>query len=58
MMDFVERIGRINKNGRIKDLYFELNKWSFESKFILFLSFCDRICLKKFEIQQILYNFL
>ncbi|XP_024126737.1 1,25-dihydroxyvitamin D(3) 24-hydroxylase, mitochondrial [Oryzias melastigma] len=31
MVDFVDRIGRINKNGRIEDLYFELNKWSFET---------------------------
>ena len=32
-MDFVGRVGKINDNGKIEDLYFELNKWSFESKF-------------------------
>ncbi|CAJ1050293.1 %2C25-dihydroxyvitamin D(3) 24-hydroxylase, mitochondrial [Xyrichtys novacula] len=29
--DFVNRIGKINVEGNIKDLYFELNKWSFET---------------------------
>lgn len=31
--DFVSRIGKTNIGGKIEDLYFELNKWSFESKF-------------------------
>lgn len=32
MVDFVKRIGKENVGGKIYDLYFELNKWSFESK--------------------------
>lgn len=35
--DFVGRIGKTNVGGKIEDLYFELNKWSFESKFRYFL---------------------
>ncbi|KAM9799010.1 1,25-dihydroxyvitamin D(3) 24-hydroxylase, mitochondrial [Syngnathus typhle] len=31
MEEFVSRIGQINTNGKIEDLYFELNKWSFET---------------------------
>lgn len=39
--DFVGRIGKTNVGGKIEDLYFELNKWSFESKFRYFLGvFC------------------
>lgn len=34
--DFVGRIGKTNVGGKIEDLYFELNKWSFESKFKYF----------------------
>lgn len=34
--DFVGRIGKTNIGGKIEDLYFELNKWSFESKFRYF----------------------
>lgn len=37
LVDFVGRIGKINVGGKIDDLYFELNKWSFESKFSAFL---------------------
>lgn len=33
LLDFVARVGKINDSGKIEDLYFELNKWSFESKF-------------------------
>lgn len=32
LRDFVGRVGEISVNGKIEDLYFELNKWSFESK--------------------------
>ena len=32
MVDFVKRIGKANVDGKMDDLYFELNKWSFESK--------------------------
>lgn len=35
LADFVGRVGQINICGRIDDLYYELNKWSFESKFTL-----------------------
>ncbi|XP_023652422.2 1,25-dihydroxyvitamin D(3) 24-hydroxylase, mitochondrial [Paramormyrops kingsleyae] len=31
LADFVDRIGKVNVNGHINDLYFELNKWSFET---------------------------
>ncbi|XP_072540918.1 1,25-dihydroxyvitamin D(3) 24-hydroxylase, mitochondrial [Salminus brasiliensis] len=31
LADFVDRVGAINVNGRINDLYFELNRWSFET---------------------------
>uniref|UniRef100_A0A665T8S7 1,25-dihydroxyvitamin D(3) 24-hydroxylase, mitochondrial n=1 Tax=Echeneis naucrates TaxID=173247 RepID=A0A665T8S7_ECHNA len=31
LVDFVGRIGKINVSGKIEDLYFELNKWSFET---------------------------
>lgn len=37
--DFVGRIGKSNVSGKIEDLYFELNKWSFESKFKYILVF-------------------
>lgn len=30
--DFVGRIAKTQVGGKIEDLYFELNKWSFESK--------------------------
>ena len=33
LVDFVSRIGKTNVSGKIEDLYFELNKWSFESEF-------------------------
>lgn len=32
LRDFAGRIGSISLDGKIEDLYFELNKWSFESK--------------------------
>ncbi|XP_053492918.1 1,25-dihydroxyvitamin D(3) 24-hydroxylase, mitochondrial [Ictalurus furcatus] len=31
LADFLNRIGEVNVNGKISDLYFELNKWSFET---------------------------
>ncbi|XP_077459845.1 1,25-dihydroxyvitamin D(3) 24-hydroxylase, mitochondrial [Stigmatopora argus] len=31
MAEFVGRIGQINVDGKVEDLYFELNKWSFET---------------------------
>lgn len=34
LVDFVGRIGKMNVGGKIEDLYFELNKWSFESKLL------------------------
>lgn len=34
LADFLNRIGDVRVNGEINDLYFELNKWSFESKLI------------------------
>lgn len=36
LADFLNRIGEVNVNGKINDLYFELNKWSFESEFSVF----------------------
>ena len=41
LVDFVGRIGKMNVGGKIEDLYFELNKWSFESKFSCFLFSCS-----------------
>lgn len=38
LVDFVGRIGQTNVGGKIEDLYFELNKWSFESKFNILFS--------------------
>lgn len=38
LVDFVGRIGKKNAGGKIEDLYFELNKWSFESKSSYFYS--------------------
>lgn len=43
--DFVGRIGKTNVGGKIEDLYFELNKWSFESKLNTFLVFLLRKCI-------------
>lgn len=40
LVDFVGRIGKTNVGGKIDDLYFELNKWSFESKFNSFAGGC------------------
>lgn len=37
LVDFVDRIGKTNVGGKMEDLYFELNKWSFESKLSCFL---------------------
>ncbi|KAK1796407.1 hypothetical protein P4O66_009457 [Electrophorus voltai] len=31
LADFTDRIGSVNDKGKINDLYFELNKWSFET---------------------------
>ncbi|XP_077583097.1 1,25-dihydroxyvitamin D(3) 24-hydroxylase, mitochondrial [Stigmatopora nigra] len=31
MAEFVGRLGQINVDGKVEDLYFELNKWSFET---------------------------
>lgn len=47
-MDFVGRIGKVNVSGKIEDLYFELNKWSFESKFNCFLNAFHNIFLHLF----------
>lgn len=46
--DFVGRIGKTNTGGKIEDLYFELNKWSFESKFQYVL--LDIKCLEKINV--------
>lgn len=49
--DFVGRIGKTNVGGKIEDLYFELNKWSFESKFKYFFGlFVKEIC--RFKILE------
>lgn len=38
LADFLNRIDEVHVNGKINDLYLELNKWSFESKFIFYIT--------------------
>ncbi|KAK5933655.1 hypothetical protein CgunFtcFv8_014118 [Champsocephalus gunnari] len=56
LMDFMGRIGKINVNGRIKDLYFELNKWSFET--ICLILYDNRFGLLKKEVNEEAMNFI
>ncbi|KAG7256937.1 hypothetical protein CRUP_004673 [Coryphaenoides rupestris] len=56
MTDFVARIGKTNENGRIKDLYFELNKWSFET--ICLVLYDKRFGLLQENVNEEAMNFI
>ncbi|XP_023142738.1 1,25-dihydroxyvitamin D(3) 24-hydroxylase, mitochondrial [Amphiprion ocellaris] len=56
LMDLVGRIGKINVNGRIEDLYFELNKWSFET--ICLVLYDKRFGLLQEEVNEEAMNFI
>ncbi|KAK9528652.1 hypothetical protein VZT92_012803 [Zoarces viviparus] len=54
LVDFVARIGE--KNGKIKDLYFDLNKWSFET--ICLILYDKRFGLLQDEVNEEAMNFI
>ncbi|XP_018611328.2 1,25-dihydroxyvitamin D(3) 24-hydroxylase, mitochondrial [Scleropages formosus] len=56
LADFVDRIGRINVKGHIEDLYFELNKWSFET--ICLVLYDKRFGLLSQEVNEEAINFI
>ncbi|KAF7651664.1 hypothetical protein LDENG_00107430 [Lucifuga dentata] len=56
LTDFVGRVGKINVNGRIEDLYFELNKWSFET--ICLVLYDKRFGLLKDQVNEEAMNFI
>lgn len=56
LADFVKRIGRVSHNGQIKDLYFELNKWSFET--ISLVLYDKRFGLLHQDVDEEAINFI
>ncbi|XP_038552125.1 1,25-dihydroxyvitamin D(3) 24-hydroxylase, mitochondrial [Micropterus salmoides] len=54
--DFVGRIGQMNVNGKIEDLYFELNKWSFET--ICLVLYDKRFGLLQEKVNEEAMNFI
>ncbi|XP_068450959.1 1,25-dihydroxyvitamin D(3) 24-hydroxylase, mitochondrial [Clinocottus analis] len=56
LLDFVGRIGKINVSGKIDDLYFELNKWSFET--ICLVLYDKRFGLLQEEVNEEAMNFI
>ncbi|XP_053287903.1 1,25-dihydroxyvitamin D(3) 24-hydroxylase, mitochondrial [Pleuronectes platessa] len=54
--DFVSRIGKVNVDGKIEDLYFELNKWSFET--ICLVLYDKRFGLLQEEVNEEAMNFI
>uniref|UniRef100_A0A672JMA2 Cytochrome P450, family 24, subfamily A, polypeptide 1 n=1 Tax=Salarias fasciatus TaxID=181472 RepID=A0A672JMA2_SALFA len=56
LVDFVDRIGKICNNGKIEDLYFELNKWSFET--ICLVLYDKRFGLLQEEVNEEAMNFI
>ncbi|KAG7226710.1 hypothetical protein INR49_014058 [Caranx melampygus] len=56
LVDFVGRIGKINHNGKIEDLYFELNKWSFET--ICLVLYDKRFGLLQEKVNEEAMNFI
>lgn len=56
LMDFVGRIGTISNNGKIEDLYFELNKWSFET--ICLILYDKRFGLLQEKVNEEAMNFI
>ncbi|XP_013885559.1 1,25-dihydroxyvitamin D(3) 24-hydroxylase, mitochondrial [Austrofundulus limnaeus] len=56
LVDMVDRIGKINVDGKIEDLYFELNKWSFET--ICLVLYGKRFGLLKEKVNEEAMNFI
>ncbi|XP_036427126.1 1,25-dihydroxyvitamin D(3) 24-hydroxylase, mitochondrial [Colossoma macropomum] len=56
LADFIDRIGRVNTNGKIDDLYFELNKWSFET--ICFVLYDKRFGLLQETVDEEAMDFI
>ncbi|XP_057702899.1 1,25-dihydroxyvitamin D(3) 24-hydroxylase, mitochondrial isoform X2 [Corythoichthys intestinalis] len=56
MAEFVGRIGQINVDGKIEDLYFELNKWSFET--ICLVLYDKRFGLLQEKVNEEAMNFI
>uniref|UniRef100_A0AAX7U2Y9 Cytochrome P450, family 24, subfamily A, polypeptide 1 n=1 Tax=Astatotilapia calliptera TaxID=8154 RepID=A0AAX7U2Y9_ASTCA len=56
LVDFVGRIGNISNNGKIEDLYFELNKWSFET--ICLILYGKRFGLLQETVNEEAMNFI
>ncbi|XP_075997144.1 1,25-dihydroxyvitamin D(3) 24-hydroxylase, mitochondrial [Genypterus blacodes] len=56
LMDFVGRIGKVNVDGKIEDLYFELNKWSFET--ICLVLYDKRFGLLQEKVNEEAMNFI
>ncbi|XP_070702847.1 1,25-dihydroxyvitamin D(3) 24-hydroxylase, mitochondrial [Pempheris klunzingeri] len=56
LVDFVGRIGKMNVNGKIEDLYFELNKWSFET--ICLVLYDKRFGLLQEKVNEEAMNFI
>ncbi|XP_054906414.1 1,25-dihydroxyvitamin D(3) 24-hydroxylase, mitochondrial [Poeciliopsis prolifica] len=56
LMDFVDRIGKVSNNGKIEDLDFELNKWSFET--ICLILYDNRFGLLQEEVNEEAMNFI
>uniref|UniRef100_A0A673J5D4 1,25-dihydroxyvitamin D(3) 24-hydroxylase, mitochondrial-like n=1 Tax=Sinocyclocheilus rhinocerous TaxID=307959 RepID=A0A673J5D4_9TELE len=54
--DLIKRIGRAQVNGKIDDLYFELNKWSFET--ICYVLYDKRFGLLQDNISQEAMDFI
>ncbi|XP_030634457.1 1,25-dihydroxyvitamin D(3) 24-hydroxylase, mitochondrial [Chanos chanos] len=56
LADFVNRIGAVNVNGQINDLYFELNKWSFET--ICYVLYDKRFGLLQEKVDEEAMDFI
>uniref|UniRef100_A0A668A240 Cytochrome P450, family 24, subfamily A, polypeptide 1 n=1 Tax=Myripristis murdjan TaxID=586833 RepID=A0A668A240_9TELE len=56
LIDFVARVGKINVDGKIEDLYFELNKWSFET--ICLVLYDKRFGLLQENVNEEAMNFI
>lgn len=54
--DLIKRIGKAHVNGRINDLYFELNKWSFET--ICYVLYDKRFGLLQESINEEAMDFI
>ncbi|XP_061796029.2 1,25-dihydroxyvitamin D(3) 24-hydroxylase, mitochondrial [Nerophis lumbriciformis] len=54
--EFVGRIGKVNVDGKIEDLYFELNKWSFET--ICLVLYDKRFGLLQEQVNEEAMNFI